>query len=130
MNVRVLVPQAIAMRAPALGSAVHALEGRSMGTTWSVRLVGPVAPPPERVAQAVQRELDEVVAQMSPWESGSDISRFNRAPAGSWQVLPSAFFEVLMHAIEVARDSDGAYDPTAGALVNAGGFGPQGRHGE
>jgi thiamine biosynthesis lipoprotein len=128
---RVLVPQAIATRAPALGGAVQVLEGRSMGTTWSVRLVGPANDfRPEPVAQAIQRELDTVVAQMSPWERDSDISRFNDAAAGSWHELPSAFFEVLSYALEVARDSAGAYDPSAGALVNAWGFGPHGRHGE
>lgn len=128
--VRVLVPHRVSARAPALGGRVHALEGRSMGTTWSVRLVGPRVFDPAPVAQAVQRELDLVVAQMSPWEPASDISRFNRAAAGTWQVLPTAFFEVLEHGLGVARDSGGAYDPTAGAIVEAWGFGPHGRHGE
>lgn len=126
--VRVLVPHAIASRGPALGGQVHAFVGRSMGTSWSVRVVGPAALVREPVARAIQRELDEVVAQMSPWEHGSDISRFNRAPAGQWQVLPPAFFEVLQHALAVARDSEGAYDPAAGALVDAWGFGPARRH--
>jgi FAD:protein FMN transferase len=128
MDVRVLVPQSVGTRAPALGGRVHALEGHTMGTSWSVRLVGPVAFNPEPVARAIQRELDAVVAQMSPWEAGSDITRFNRAAAGSWHVLPEAFFEVLQAGLAVARDSAGAYDPTAGALVNLWGFGPERRH--
>jgi thiamine biosynthesis lipoprotein len=128
--VRVLVPHALDARAPALGGHVHALAGRTMGTTWSVRLVGPRTLKPEPITQAIQSELDEVVAQMSPWERGSDITRFNRATAGSWQALPPAFFEVLQYGLTVARDSAGAYDPTAGALVDAWGFGPQGRHDE
>jgi thiamine biosynthesis lipoprotein len=128
--VRVLVPHAIGTRGPALGGHVHALDGRTMGTTWSVRLVGPAGLTHAPVAQAIQRELDDVVAQMSPWERDSDITRFNRASAGSWQVLPPAFFEVLLYALQVARDSEGAYDPTAGALVGAWGFGPEGRHDE
>lgn len=128
--VRVLVPHTIGTRAPALGGHVHALEGRTMGTTWSVRLVGPAALKHAPVMLAIQRELDEVVAQMSPWERESDITRFNRASAGSWQVLPPAFFEVLQYALQVARDSAGAYDPTAGALVGAWGFGPEGRYDE
>ncbi|MBX3619804.1 MAG: FAD:protein FMN transferase [Rhizobacter sp.] len=126
--VRVLVPHSIASRGPAIGGQVHAFSGRSMGTTWSVRLVGPARLAREAVARAIQHELDEVVAQMSPWADHTDISRFNRAPAGQWQVLPSAFFDVLQHALAVARDSGGAFDPTAGALVNAWGFGPSGRH--
>jgi thiamine biosynthesis lipoprotein len=127
---RVLVPQRIATRAPALGAQVHALQGVTMGTSWSVRVAGPRALVLAPVAQAIQQELDLVVAQMSPWESGSDISRFNRAPAGSWHALPEAFAEVLDCALQVARDSDGACDPTAGALVDAWGFGPRQRHDE
>lgn len=127
---RVLVPQRIATRAPALGAQVHALQGVTMGTSWSVRVAGPRGLALAPLAQAIQQELDLVVAQMSPWEPGSDISRFNRAPAGSWQALPDAFGEVLACALQVARDSDGAYDPAAGALVDAWGFGPRQRHDE
>ena len=68
--------------------------------------------------------LDCVVAQMSTWEADSDISRFNRAVANTWQPLPPEFFAVLSCAMEIARESDGAYDPTIGALVEAWGFGP------
>lgn len=127
---RVLVPQRIATRAPALGAQVHALQGVTMGTSWSVRVAGPRALALAPLAQAIQQELDLVVAQMSPWEPGSDISRFNHAPAGSWHALPDAFSEVLACALQVARDSDGAYDPAAGALVDAWGFGPRQRHDE
>jgi thiamine biosynthesis lipoprotein len=127
---RVLVPQRIATRAPALGAQVHALQGVTMGTSWSVRVAGPRGLALAPLAQAIQQELDLVVARMSPWEPGSDISRFNDAPAGSWQALPDAFAEVLACALQVARDSDGAYDPTAGALVDAWGFGPRQRHDE
>lgn len=126
--VRVLVPHTIGTRAPAPGGRVQALEGRTMGTTWSVRVVASRDWRPAPVARAIQQVLDEVVAQMSPWEHGSNLSRFNRAAAGTWQTLPPDFFEVLVHALAVARDSGGAYDPTAGALVQVWGFGTTHRH--
>lgn len=112
------------MDAPALGAVVHDFAGRTMGTSWSVRLCGPAALRHEPVLRAVQHQLDEVVAGMSTWEHGSDLCRFNRADTGTWQALPSSFFDVLQHALEIARLSDGAFDPTAGALVDAWGFGP------
>src|SRR6186713_3473995 len=127
---RVLVPQRIATRAPALGAQVHALQGITMGTSWSVRVAGPRALALAPVAQANQQELDLVVAQMSPWEPGSDISRYNQAPAGSWHALPEAFAEVLACGLQAAQDSAGAYDPCAGAIVDAWGFGPRERHDE
>ncbi len=125
---RVLLPHHIWEDAPPAGGVVHDYAGRSMGSSWSVRLVSAQAIP--GLQQGLQRQLDDVVAQMSHWETDSDLGRFNRAPAGSWQVLPLALFEVLSFALEVAQASRGAYDPCAGALVNLWGFGPHGRFGE
>ncbi|RBA24637.1 FAD:protein FMN transferase [Herminiimonas fonticola] len=113
---------------PALGSVVHALHGHTMGTTWSVKLVADAARALAPLQSAIQNQLDAVVAQMSTWESDSALSRFNDAPPNSWHTLPTEFFSVLAYALQVARDSDGAYDPTAGALVNAWGFGPTQRY--
>lgn len=126
---RVLVPAAIAATPPALGARVHEFAGQTMGTTWSVRLVAALTLRREPVRQAIQSALDEVVAQMSTWDAGSDLCRFNRAAAGSWHALPDTFHAVLACAREVAEHSDGAFDPTAGALVDAWGFGPDARLG-
>jgi thiamine biosynthesis lipoprotein len=72
-----------------------------------------------------QRELDEVVRQMSPWEPSSDLSRYNRAAAGSWTALPPAFAQVLRCSLDVAEATGGAFDPTLGALTDLWGFGPR-----
>jgi thiamine biosynthesis lipoprotein len=108
------------------------LGGETMGTTWSVQLVAP-----ERDLGSDSRQrlhvlharaqacLDRVVAQMSHWESDSDLSRFNRADAG-WVRLPDALMEVLACALDIARTSDGAFDPTLGELSALWGFGPGG----
>lgn len=109
---------------PAVGAA-RRLDGRTMGTTWSVQLAGPSALATRRLQQGIQAELDRVDGQMSTYRPGSDLSRFNRAPAGTWQSLPPEFFEVLQHALGVARETGGAYDPTVGPLVNLWGFGPR-----
>ncbi|QBE67388.1 FAD:protein FMN transferase [Pseudoduganella lutea] len=107
-----------------------------MGTTWSARVAQPdaashVSPRLSSDLQdGLQAQLDEVVAQMSHWDPDSSLGRFNRAPAGTWQVLPPAFFHVLAYALDVCRDSGGACDPCAGALVNLWGFGPVNRYDE
>jgi thiamine biosynthesis lipoprotein len=120
---RVLIPLALAAEPPALGGAVHEFSGATMGTTWSVRLVASPRLQRAPVQAAIQAELDDVVAQMSSWAPDSDLGRFNRAAPRSWHVLPPAFFEVLARGVDVARASDGAFDPAAGALVDAWGFG-------
>ena len=99
-----------------------------MGTAWSVRVVMDDARGDADLQQGLQRQLDAVVAEMSHWEADSDLGRFNRAPAGSWHALPPAFFDVLNYALEVRRESGGACDPCAGALVNLWGFGPENRY--
>ncbi|MDF3861452.1 FAD:protein FMN transferase [Achromobacter denitrificans] len=103
-----------------------ALAGATMGTTWSARMALPPGRAEAAARQAIQAALDEVVAQMSTWEADSDITRYNRAAPG-WQALPAAFFRVLNHALALAEETGGAYDPTVGPLVNAWGFGPHQR---
>nr|WP_230413064.1 FAD:protein FMN transferase [Paraburkholderia antibiotica] len=114
-----------------------------MGTSWSVRCVVPVdtttevaADPVDDAVQqrdasldttldtAIRAVLDDVVAQMSNWRDDSDVSRFNQAAAGSWVSVPPACFEVVEAALAVACESGGAYDPSAGPLVDLWGFGP------
>jgi thiamine biosynthesis lipoprotein len=68
--------------------------------------------------------MQAVIDAMSPWEPQSAISRFNRAPAGTWCALPDAFFTVLRAALDMAEETAGAYDPAIGRLVDLWGFGP------
>lgn len=95
-----------------------------MGTTWSVKLVAPRGLHPAGIRGDIEARLDRVIAQMSTWEPDSDLSRFNRAPAGRWCELRVECLTVLAHALEVAADTGGAYDPTVGPLVDLWGFGP------
>jgi len=105
---------------------VQSVQGETMGTFWSVRAVMPAELSLASRAASMQAVLDRVDGQMSTYKPESALSRFNAAPAGTWHVLPTECFEVVRHALQVARDSDGAYDPTVGPLVNLWGFGPEG----
>jgi len=110
--------------------ACSQLCGHSMGTTWSVQVV----PALDKAALGcLQRDLSavlaDIIAQMSHWEPNSLLARINRAAAG-WYQVPPAFFEVVSCAVQIARLTDGAYDPTVGELVQLWGFGagePTGR---
>lgn len=127
---RVLVPLTVSSGLPAAGSVLHEAAGSSMGTSWNARYLLPPAGDGDALAEGLQQQLDTVVAQMSHWESDSNLGRYNNAPAGSWQVLPEEFFQVLGYALEVAQATGGAYDPCAGALVNCWGFGARRRYDE
>lgn len=107
------------------GERIRELTGTTMGTTWSVKFAGSPASV-QTLHRMVPLALERVITQMSPWESQSDISRFNRLPPNQWHYLPPEFSRVMVSALRIAAESDGAYDPTLGALVDLWGFGPSG----
>jgi len=122
---RVLVPLLSTPPARPLGGVVHAVSGETMGTRWSARFVAQAGADLPGLTAQVQRALDGVVAQMSAWEPLSDLSRYNRSAAGSWTRLPPQMALVLRRALEIAEATEGAFDPTLGALTDLWGFGPR-----
>lgn len=100
------------------------LSGPTMGTRWSVRLALPPGKETGPVRSAIEARLADIVIQMSHWEPGSHLSRYNAAPAGSWVPLPPDFATVIAGALEVAALSGGAFDPAIGRLTDLWGLGP------
>lgn len=124
---RVLIPEqfSAAVRAgPDRSGEIIVLDGDTMGTRWSLKVVAPYGYVRAPLWAAVQAELDDIVEQMSTWDARSVLSRYNTAAADSWHPLPSAFAQVIDAALSFAAATDGAYDPAIGALVDRWGFGP------
>ncbi|WP_241527205.1 FAD:protein FMN transferase [Sphingomonas turrisvirgatae] len=101
---------------------MRTLRGETMGTSWSATIVDP----PASAEAAIGVVLAEVIAQMSHWDAGSQLSRINRAAPGGWHRIAPAFGEVMTAAIDIAAKSGGSFDPAMGALVDLWGFGPPG----
>ena len=102
---------------------ITTLRGVGLGTAWCVRTATRPLAFPSRLQDAIERRLAGIVRQMSQWEPGSDLSRFNRAPAGAWATLPEDFATVVEVALDVAARSGGAFDPTHGRISALLGFG-------
>lgn len=106
------------------------ISGPTMGTSYHIAWAGS-----EHDREALQQQVDaRLVAinrSMSTYDPESELSRLNRGllPAGAdgWVRLSADLTEVLALALQVWRDSGGAFDVTIGPLVNAWGFGPQAR---
>lgn len=125
---RVLIPQNLhALPEQLPKGEQQMITGRSMGTTWTVQYVDAHQHTKSVVGGLIQRELDLVVTQMSTWQADSNLCIFNQAAAGTWHVLPAPFYTVLDCAVKIAKETDGAFDPTIGPLVNLWGFGPEGQ---
>lgn len=97
-----------------------------MGTSWRVLVAIADADGLAALWSAIECRLADLIAQMSQWEPDSQLSRFNRAPAGSWITLPPDFAAVVDLALVIAEASGGAFDPTMGRLADLQGFGPPG----
>jgi len=94
---------------------------RAMATEFVVMLPGIVGPNAEKAVLALA-EVDAIESNLSIYRPNSDISRLNQH-AGQGPVKISAdAAEILARAIELSRLTDGAFDATAGPLVEAWGF--------
>jgi thiamine biosynthesis lipoprotein len=110
---------------PPQNHRLHRLHGPTMGTTWTAQFVA-AEPQLGEIAAGLQAAVDLVDGQMSTWKPGSDLSRFNASPVGSWVPVPTELAFVVQQGLAVGRATSGAFDITVGAQVNAWGFGPAG----
>jgi thiamine biosynthesis lipoprotein len=103
--------------------------GDAMGSTYAVRFVAAKGDALLREAAraAVDQAIAAVDARMSTFAADSEVSRLNAHPADRAFALSADTFTVLAAAHGVSAATQGAFDVTAGPLVNAWGFGPD-RH--
>lgn len=84
----------------------------------SVRLV--VHAPSDRVAASAARaafaRVAELDGKMSDYRAESEVRRLG-ARAGEWVAVSDDLFRVLARAVDIARLSRGAFDPTVGPIV-------------
>lgn len=100
------------------------LSGPTMGTTWSVKYTGTPDEGVEALKGDIEAALEQVNAEMSTYRSDSNLSRFNNAEPGALMTLPGDTVKVLLAALSLSEQTQGAYDVTVGPLVNLWGFGP------
>lgn len=99
--------------------------GGTMGTGFTVKLPRAAdAHDGEQLRAEVQALLQDVSQMMSTYIADSEISRFNDNASMDWQTVSRDFCDSVQLALELSVFSDGAFDITAGPLVDVWGFGP------
>ncbi len=100
-------------------SVYEQLEGLAFGTSFHINL-------DNRKKNVSEADIDSLIhavnKSLSTYIPNSDISKINK---GDTTVIVDAFFqEVFEKSAKIYEETDGAFDPTIGTLVNAWGFGP------
>ena len=88
--------------------------GMTMGAMASIMLVHPDRKAGERLLDRCVAEITRLEDILSLYRSNSALSRFNRD--GMLDDPPPELTEVLSAAVDLARNSDGAFDPTVQPL--------------
>jgi len=101
------------------------LSGESLGTTWTVRVVGdaPDVAGQQALADAISEALTEVDQLMSTWKEDSELSRLNRWDQPEPFDVSPLTMAVLMRAEQVWQETSGSFDVTVFPLVKLWGFG-------
>jgi FAD:protein FMN transferase len=110
-------------------SAVRATEplrlfGETMGTHYIVTIDSPsVDDDGAALQERIEARLAEINAQMSTWDSTSEISRFNSLQSTDWFDVSPEFIFVVAEAKQIFECTEGAFDPTVSPLIDLWGFG-------
>ena len=102
---------------------IHHFDGFTMGSTWSVRVVGPRQLDAMALRTGIESELGELDRELSGYRDAAELSQFNRTPVGEWRALPAHLRAVITFGRQLHDDSGGAFDVTIKPLVNLWGFG-------
>jgi thiamine biosynthesis lipoprotein len=106
----------------------HLIQGRTMGTTYKVKVVTGAFQGISGLKEKIENRLDEINQSMSTYIKESEISRFNAFhQAGVKFKISDDFYQVMQVAEKVYQLSDGAWDGTVNSLVDLWGFGRKGR---
>ncbi len=98
-----------------------------MGTRLEVVVTAPDTNDAWRAAESAIRAVDAVEERLSTWLADSEISRINRAEVGHWVEISSETVKDLETALWWRRETQDAFDPGIGALVDAWAGGGSGR---
>lgn len=113
---------------PALAqSRIEHWQGQTMGPiVYNVKVVVPNSIEETELSHAqseVQSVLNELNQRMSTYLPDSEISQFNNSQSTDWFVVSADTARVVNRALEISRDTGGAFDVTVKPVVERWNFG-------
>lgn len=104
------------------------LQGRTMGTTYNIKVVGTKEQVIElKLQQQIDAALEQVNQEMSTYIPDSELSLFNQNQSTEAIEVSDGLARVMKESIRLGKLSGGKLDVTVGPLVNLWGFGPEQR---
>lgn len=111
------VDQTVVVAAVDVGHALPLVfSGRAMGVRVQLMVVGGEWEQLSPAQHAAMVELSRLEDIVNPWDAGSELSRWNDGPPAGGRVSPE-LAELVGMALGMCAETDGAFDPTVGALL-------------
>ncbi|KZN13366.1 FAD:protein FMN transferase [Marinomonas sp. TW1] len=124
----VVILLAVVYRCSSFTPELVSFSGPTMGTTYTVKFYTTSdISNPWSLKENVDAALVRVNELMSTYDPSSELSGFNKMPAGSSLVISDQMAYVIDKALLISQMTKGEYDVTVGPLVNLWGFGPGNR---
>lgn len=98
--------------------AVHIFRHEAMATTFELRLVHADARYAQQGATACFAEVDRLERLLSRFDASSEVATLSRLEPGATMVVSADTFDCLRIALVVHELTNGAFDPTLGAVLD------------
>jgi len=99
------------------------INGKTMGTTYSVKMVTDTDINVTKIE--IDKRLNEINKVFSNWDPQSELSLLDSEPANTWIEVSDELLFVLTESKKIMQQTDGAFDPGIGRLIDIWGFGPK-----
>jgi thiamine biosynthesis lipoprotein len=100
-------------------------EGRTMGTTFTVRAASCPLIDCDSLNSSIDNRLTVLTQHLSHYATDSELSTFNKYSGTDWFPVSDDLYAVVEYALVLSSQSNGAFDITVAPAVNAWGFGPE-----